>query len=105
TARRLRRVEALHTRPPHRQLALRWLRLEHALAAVYARSYVRIFDAIAAANTPIKRARLPRILHDLVRAPDPARRRAAVLERELLIPDCTGGGNGSPTTTIITGQP
>jgi hypothetical protein len=91
TERRLRRIRALPVLPPQQHLAIRWLRLERRLAAVYASSYVRIFDAIAAAITPRERALLPRILGRLVHAPDKLRTNAASLDRRLHVPDCTGG--------------
>jgi hypothetical protein len=98
TARRLRRIRALTVLPPQQRLAIRWLRLERRLAAVYASSYVRIFDAIAAARTPRQRAEMPRILDRLLHAPDALRATAASLEPRLHVPDCTGGATpGGPT--------
>jgi hypothetical protein len=100
TARRLRRIRALPMPPPQARLSLRWLDLERQLAAVYARSYVHIYDAIAAAVTPAERARLPRILDKLLRTPDALRGQTASLEGRLHVPDCTGGGtpNAPPQT-------
>lgn len=91
TERRLRRIRALPVPPPQQRLAIRWLGLERRLAAVYASSYVRIFDAIATATTPRERARLPHILGRLVHAPDALRATAASLDLSLHVPDCTGG--------------
>jgi hypothetical protein len=91
TSRRLRRIRALPIDPPDPGLSTRWLGLELRLASVYARSYVRIYDLIAAANTPSKRARMPRALHRLLHAPDALRATTADLEQQLQVPDCTGG--------------
>src|SRR5689334_18098367 len=49
TARRLARVRVLPSRPQHPELAARWLRVERRLAGAYARSYVDVWYAIAAA--------------------------------------------------------
>ena len=92
TARRLLHIRALSIRPPQRRLSRRWLRLERRLAAVYASSYLRIYDAIAAANTPSERARLPRVLGRLLHMPDAIRETTTNLEQRLRVPDCTGGG-------------
>jgi hypothetical protein len=95
TARRLGRIRALPVVPPEPRESDRWLRLEGRLAGVYARSYVQIFDAIAAARTPRQRARMPRILGRLVHAPDALRERAATVGSRLQVPDCTGGATPS----------
>jgi hypothetical protein len=95
TARRVRSIRALPVRPSRQRLAGRWLRLERRLAGVYASSYVRIYDAVAAAKTPSQRARLPRLLHRLLHTPDGIRRQAAGVGQRLRVPDCTGG---TPTT-------
>jgi len=92
TERRLRRIGALEVVPPQERLAVRWVRLERRLAAVYARSYLRTYEAIAAAKTPRQNARLPRLLGKLLHAPDALRKTTARLERHLQVPDCTGGG-------------
>ena len=92
TARRLGRIRALSIRPPQQRLSRRWLRLERRLAAVYASSYLRIYDAIAAANTPSERARLPRVLGRLLHRPDTIRETTTNLEQRLRVTDCTGGG-------------
>jgi hypothetical protein len=92
TERRVRRIEALGIAPPQDRPAVRWLRLERRLAAVYARSYLRTYEAIAAAKTRRQNARLPRVLGKLLHAPDALRKTTARLERQLQVPDCTGGG-------------
>jgi len=92
TERRLRQIGALEVAPPQERLAVRWVRLERRLAAVYARSYLRTYEAIAAAKTPRQNARLPRLLGKLLHAPDALRKTTARLERHLQVPDCTGGG-------------
>jgi hypothetical protein len=91
TRRRLARLAALQTPHAQRTLVALWLVLEQRLADVYASSYLRIYDVIAAARTPKQRARAPRILERLVHAPDPLRQAAARLEQRLQVPDCTGG--------------
>jgi hypothetical protein len=100
TARRLDRIRALRVPPPQPGLSMQWLDLEQRLADVYASSYVRIYNAIAAAVTPKQRARLPRVLDRLLHAPDALRGKAAGLEGRLHVPDCTGGGkpNAPPQT-------
>jgi hypothetical protein len=103
TGRRLRRIRRLVAVPPERRLTARWLRLEQRLAGVYASSYVRIYDAIAAARTPRQRARLPGILRRLLHAPDALREETGILEQRLQVPDCTGGG--SPNVLGQTGNP
>jgi hypothetical protein len=92
TARRVRKIRALPVRPRQQRLAVRWLGLERRLAGVYASSYLRIYDAIAAAKTAGQRARLPRVLFRLVHRPDGIRARAAGVGQRLRVPDCTGGG-------------
>jgi hypothetical protein len=92
TARRLWHIRALSIRSPQQRLSRRWLRLERRLAAVYASSYLRIYDAIDAANTQSERARLPRVLGRLLHMPDPIRATTTNLEQRLRVPDCTGGG-------------
>lgn len=94
TARRVRDIRALTMRPPRQRLAVRWLGLERRLAGVYASSYLRIYDAIAAAETASQRARLPRVLYGLVHMPDGVRKTAASVGQRLRVPDCTGGGTG-----------
>jgi hypothetical protein len=92
TARRLWHIRALSIRSPQQRLSRRWLRLERRLAAVYASSYLGIYDAIAAAETPSERARLPRVLGRLLHMPDAIRETTTNLEQRLRVPDCTGGG-------------
>ncbi len=91
TARRLRRIRTLQVVPPDERLSTRWLKLEHRLAAVYASSYLGIYDAIAAAETPRQQARLPLVLNKLLHSPDALRAIAQSLEQRLHVPDCTGG--------------
>lgn len=92
TARRLARVTGLSVPPELRRVSHRWISLQRRLAAVYARNWVRIYDAIDAARTPAQRAALPTRLEQLVHEPDPLRLSAGRLELELHVPDCTGGG-------------
>jgi hypothetical protein len=101
TARRLDRIRALQVPPPQPRLTLRWLDLEQRLADLYATSYVRIYDAIAAAVTRKQRARLPRVLDRLVHAPDALRDSAAGLEGRLRVPDCTGGGTPNAAAPAV----
>jgi hypothetical protein len=96
TGRRLRRIRGLPIIPPQQRLSTHWLRLEQRLAAIYASSYLRIYDAIAAAKTRQQHAQLPRVLGRLLHAPDPLRETTANLEHRLGVPDCTGGGTPSP---------
>jgi hypothetical protein len=100
TARRLRRVRALQIPPPNPRISYRWLRLERQLAGVYARSYVRIYDAIAAAKTRTQRARLPRVLGRLLHVPDALRATAQSVEQRLHVPDCTGGTANDATDGV-----
>jgi hypothetical protein len=60
------------------------------LAASFARTWVRIYDTIAAAKKPAQLAALPHRLHELVHAPDPPRLAAGRLELQLHVPNCTG---------------
>ena len=101
TARRLDRIQALQIPPPEPVLSARWLDLEQQLADTYASSYVRIYNAIAAAVTQKQLGRLPRVLERLVHAPDALRGRTASLEGRLQVPDCTGGG--TPTAPPAVG--
>jgi hypothetical protein len=78
--------------PPQQRTSIHWPRLERRLAAVYASSYLRIYDAIAAAKTPQQHAQLPRALGRLLHAPVPLRATTANLEQRPRVPDCTGGG-------------
>jgi hypothetical protein len=103
TARRIRNIRALPVRPPRERLAVRWLGLERRLAGVYASSYVRIYDAIAAAETASQRAQLPRVLFMLLHVPDGIRKTAARVGQRLRVPDCTGGTSNtqSPSTEPV----
>jgi hypothetical protein len=70
----------------------RSLVLERNLTEAYARNYVRIYDLIAEPRTtPEQTTRAARGLAGLMRAPDRVRRAAARLERQLRVPDCSGG--------------
>jgi hypothetical protein len=91
TRRRLRRVDALPVPRGLEASVERWMTLERRLANVYAVSWVGIFDLIAATHTRAQRARAPRLLRRLLRAPDQLRLAAARIELTLHIPDCTGG--------------
>ena len=106
TARRLRRIRALQIVPPDGRLSTRWLNLERRLAAVYASSYLRIYDAIAAAETPRQQARLPLVLARLLHSPDALRAIAQSLEQRLHVPDCTGGAtpHGSGPAAVPSGK-
>lgn len=100
TAGRLDRIRALEAPPLQPGLSLQWLDLEQRLADMYASSYVRIYDAIAAAVTTRQRARLPRVLERLVHAPDALGNRAASLGGRLHVPDCTGGTPGTASPAV-----
>jgi hypothetical protein len=91
TAHRLARIEALRAHPERPLPASQWLRIEHRLSELYASSYLGIWRAIAHANSPAERARLPRILGQLLHRPDVAQAQARLLEDQLGVPDCTGG--------------
>jgi len=92
TARRLARVAVIPVPATLRPISLRWIALQRRLAASYARDWVRIYDAIAAANTPTQRARLAGRLERLLSEPGPLRVASGRLELRLHVPDCTGGG-------------
>jgi hypothetical protein len=100
TARRLVRIKELVAHPERAQLASQWLRVEHRLSELYASSYLGIWHAIAHANSPTERARLPRILRQMLHRPDVARAQARHLEGQLRVPDCTGGENTTPSPQI-----
>jgi hypothetical protein len=91
TERRLTRIAALPAPPTQRALAARWLGVERRLAAVYASSYLGIFDLIATAATPEQQTQAAILLGKLLHAPDRLRQTAAALEEQLQVPDCTGG--------------
>ena len=86
--------------PPQPVLATRWLVLERQLAAIYAESYLRIWKAIAAANTSKQETRLSHIVERSLNRPDHARSKAIALEEQLVVPDCTGGENTAPSPMI-----
>jgi hypothetical protein len=92
TARRLARVTAVPAPLALRPASGRWISSQRRLAAVFARTWVRIYDTIDAAKTPAQQAALPGRLHALVHAPDRLRLAAGRLELELHVPDCTRGG-------------
>ena len=100
TARRLARIGALRAHPERPRSARQWLRVERRLSEVYASSYLGIWHAIARANSPAERARLPRILKRMLHRPDGTRARARHLEEQLQVPDCTGGENTTPSPSI-----
>jgi hypothetical protein len=92
TARRLKRVTALPIPPKLRPASSRWISSQRQLAAMFARTWVRIYDTIDAARTRAQRATLANRLEQLVHAPDQLKLAAGRLERRLHVPDCTGGG-------------
>ena len=92
TAQRLVQVNTLSVPPEVHDLSSRWVNSQTQLAALYATTWVRIYDTIDAANTPTQRATLAQRLQKLVHAPDALKRTARRLELKLQIPDCTGGG-------------
>jgi len=92
TARRLDRVTTVSAPPELQDISSRWIDSQRKLAALYARTWVRIYDTIDAAHTPPQRAALPKRLEKLVHAPDALKLTARHLELKLHVPDCTGGG-------------
>lgn len=92
TARRLARVTALPVPPEFQRSSSRWISSQRRLAALYARTWVRIYDTIDAANTQAQRETLAERLDKLVHAPDQLKLAAGRLDLELHVPDCTGGG-------------
>jgi hypothetical protein len=92
TTRRLARVTALSVPPELERIVSRWISSQRRLASFYARTWVRIFDAVDAARTQAQLATLPARLEKLVHAPDQLKVAAGRLELELHVPDCTGGG-------------
>jgi hypothetical protein len=92
TARRLVRVIALAPPAKRQRVSRRWISSQRRLAAMFARTWVRIYDTIAAARTPAQRATLAGRLEKLVHAPDRLKLAAGRLELALRVPDCTGGG-------------
>ena len=103
TERRLTRIAALRVPPTQRGPALHWVTVERRLAAVYASTYLRIFDVIAAARTPGQQTQAALLLRRLVHAPDRLRETAIRLEDRLQVPDCTGGAarpSSSPSVAM-----
>ena len=92
TARRLDHVTAVSVPPELQNSNSRWIDSQRRLAALYATTWVRIYDTIDAAHTPAQRATLPKRLEKLIHTPDALKSTAARLELELNVPDCTGGG-------------
>jgi hypothetical protein len=90
TARRLVRVVAVPVPRGLRRISRRWIASQRRIAAILARSWVQIYDAIDAAQTPAQLAALPHRLHEFVHAVDPLRLPAGRLEIKLHVPDCTG---------------
>ena len=93
---RLNRVDALPkpTATGHRVAS--WLTLERRLVELYAANYVRIWNAIEHAYTTRRRVGLPAVLRSLIDEPRRLEVRAAAIEVELGLPDCTGGGQSRP---------
>jgi hypothetical protein len=92
TARRLDRVTALSAPTELEHTTRRWIDSQRQLAALFATTWVRIYDVIDGARTQAQRATLPQHLEKLVHAPDALKLAARRLELELHVPDCTGGG-------------
>ena len=92
TARRLALVAAISAPPELARASRRWISTQRRLASLYARTWVRIFDTIDAVRSPAQRATLADRLEKLVHAPDRLKQAAGRLDRQLNVPDCTGGG-------------
>ena len=92
TAQRLDHLTAVSVPAELQNLNSRWIDSQRRLAALYATTWVRIYDTIDATHTPTQRATLPTRLEKLIHAPDALKSTAARLELELNVPDCTGGG-------------
>ena len=88
---RLRRVDAVPKPASTARLAARWIAVERRLVQMYASTYLQIWSAIERAHSPRDHARLPALLQRLILRPDTLQRRAAELEQQLNVPDCTGG--------------
>jgi hypothetical protein len=95
--RRLDRVAAIPIPPQLQPLAARWISLQRQLAESYAVNWLRIHYAIDAARTPGQREQLVDRLQRYLHAPDRLRHASGILEIELELPDCTGGGTARPT--------
>jgi hypothetical protein len=91
TQRRLALVAGIATPPGQRTAVVRWLAVKRSLAEAYALNYIRIYDLIAAPRTPRHDTQAARRLASLMHSPDRFRRAAAGFERQLRVPDCTGG--------------
>jgi hypothetical protein len=90
-ARRLARAAAVPAPASRQAVTARWIALERRLSAVYARTYVAIFEAIEQARTPAQQLPMLRTVQRLLHAPDALRATTARLELQLQVPDCTGG--------------
>src|SRR5262245_3928084 len=89
---RLRRVDAVSKPPQTAVLAGRWIAMERRLVAMYASTYVQIWDELESAyGSPHEHARVAVVLQALVHRPDALQSRAAALGQRLHVPDCTGG--------------
>ena len=89
-------MDALPEPTATRRRTATWLTLERRLVKLYAANYVRIWNAIERAKTARQRAGLPAVLRALIDEPRRLERRAAAIELELGLPDCTGGGQSQP---------
>jgi len=89
--RRLIRVEAVSKPASTAKLAARWIAIERQLVETYAATYLQIWDAIENADSPGNHAKLPALIRTLISRPDRLQSRAAKLELQLYVPDCTGG--------------
>jgi len=90
TARRLALVVAVPVPRQLRALNRRWISSQRRLASVLAQTWVQIYDAVEAAQTPEQRAALPGRVRELMEASYPLRLVAGRLELKLHVPDCTG---------------
>ena len=91
TARRLARVTALPAPAAEAVTVARWIGVERRLADMYARTYLRIYDAISTQGTKAQHDRAVRSVRGLLDAPQALREDAGRLELQLRVPDCTGG--------------
>jgi hypothetical protein len=105
TQRRLRRIDALSAPRGLEGSVERWTTLERRLANAYAESWVAIYDVVASTHTQAQRARAPRLLRRLLRAPDHLRLAAARIELTLRVPDCTGGATAPRDRSIERRRP
>jgi hypothetical protein len=92
TGHRLALVAALPALAAQRAAVARWLALEQQLASAYALGYVQVYDLVAAPRSAGQDTAAARRLATIMHAPDRLKRAAAGLERQLHVPDCTGGG-------------